>query len=69
MYCTTHPEDASGILHFKSGCEAYGRLDLTDKSPPDPVRAHSAMGALRREYDTRRNRPPSPVMEKGSLRR
>eukprot|EP00959_Pyramimonas_sp_CCMP1952_P018168 384760-Pyramimonas_sp.AAC.1 len=30
---TTHPEDAFGILHFTSGSEAYGRLDLTDKSP------------------------------------
>eukprot|EP00976_Prorocentrum_cordatum_P040795 828715-Prorocentrum_minimum.AAC.1 len=33
MCCTTHPEDASGILHIKSGSEAYGHLDLTDKSP------------------------------------
>eukprot|EP00959_Pyramimonas_sp_CCMP1952_P128834 2694332-Pyramimonas_sp.AAC.2 len=34
MYCTTHPEDAPGILHFYSGTEAYGRLDLTDKPLP-----------------------------------
>eukprot|EP00959_Pyramimonas_sp_CCMP1952_P009911 206403-Pyramimonas_sp.AAC.1 len=32
--CTTHHlEDASGILHFKSGSEAHGRLHLTDTSP------------------------------------
>ena len=36
-YCTTHPEDAPGILHYQSGSEAYGRLGLTDKSPPDPL--------------------------------
>eukprot|EP00959_Pyramimonas_sp_CCMP1952_P427485 8952986-Pyramimonas_sp.AAC.1 len=35
--CTTRLEDASGILHFKSGSEAYGCLDLTDKSPPEPL--------------------------------
>ena len=33
-YCSTHLEDAPGILHYQSGSEAYGRLDLTDKSPP-----------------------------------
>eukprot|EP00976_Prorocentrum_cordatum_P038411 781273-Prorocentrum_minimum.AAC.1 len=31
-----------GIIHItvgaaQSGSEAYGRLDLTDKSPPDPL--------------------------------
>eukprot|EP00976_Prorocentrum_cordatum_P070232 1179841-Prorocentrum_minimum.AAC.2 len=36
-YCTTRPEDAPGILHYYSGSGAYGRLDLTDKSPPDPL--------------------------------
>eukprot|EP00959_Pyramimonas_sp_CCMP1952_P378654 7931889-Pyramimonas_sp.AAC.2 len=34
MYFTTHLEDTSGIIHFLSGSEAYGRLDLTDKFPP-----------------------------------
>eukprot|EP00976_Prorocentrum_cordatum_P096026 1190395-Prorocentrum_minimum.AAC.7 len=36
MYCTTHLEDTSGILHFLSGSEAYERLDLTDRSPVSP---------------------------------
>eukprot|EP00976_Prorocentrum_cordatum_P050614 1022090-Prorocentrum_minimum.AAC.2 len=36
-YRTTHPEDAPGILHYSSGSAAYGRLDLTDKSPLDPL--------------------------------
>eukprot|EP00959_Pyramimonas_sp_CCMP1952_P209883 4391369-Pyramimonas_sp.AAC.1 len=37
MYCTTHLEDASGILHFKSGSAAHGRLHLTDTSPKYPL--------------------------------
>eukprot|EP00976_Prorocentrum_cordatum_P076970 1182500-Prorocentrum_minimum.AAC.2 len=37
MYCKTHFEAAPGILHFWSGSEAYGRLDVTDKSPPEPL--------------------------------
>ena len=36
-YCTTHPEDVPGILHYQSGSEAYGRLDLTVESPLDPL--------------------------------
>eukprot|EP00976_Prorocentrum_cordatum_P087115 1186774-Prorocentrum_minimum.AAC.3 len=36
-YCTTHLEDASGILHFKSGSEAHGRLHLTVKFPRTPL--------------------------------
>eukprot|EP00976_Prorocentrum_cordatum_P006675 133740-Prorocentrum_minimum.AAC.1 len=35
--CTTHLEDLSGILHFWSGSDAHGRLDLTDTSLPDPL--------------------------------
>eukprot|EP00959_Pyramimonas_sp_CCMP1952_P077212 1613986-Pyramimonas_sp.AAC.1 len=31
--CTKHLEDASGILHFSSGSETYGRPDLTDRPP------------------------------------
>eukprot|EP00976_Prorocentrum_cordatum_P067379 1178718-Prorocentrum_minimum.AAC.1 len=32
---TAHLEDAPGILHYLSGSEAYGRLNLIDKSPLD----------------------------------
>eukprot|EP00976_Prorocentrum_cordatum_P018682 378548-Prorocentrum_minimum.AAC.1 len=31
MYNTTRLEDASGILHYWSGSEAHGRLDLTGR--------------------------------------
>ena len=49
-YCTTHLEDAPGILHYQSGSEAYGRLDLIDKSPLSPrARAH-VTAAEQRSY-------------------
>eukprot|EP00976_Prorocentrum_cordatum_P049045 990331-Prorocentrum_minimum.AAC.2 len=30
------PLQTPGILHYSSGSEVYGLLDLTNKSPPDP---------------------------------
>eukprot|EP00976_Prorocentrum_cordatum_P117232 1196275-Prorocentrum_minimum.AAC.5 len=64
MYRTTHLKDASGILHFKSGSEAYGRLDLAVNSPLCTLQAPSTHPP--RTLQAPSKLPPSPLQAANS---
>eukprot|EP00976_Prorocentrum_cordatum_P019184 389458-Prorocentrum_minimum.AAC.1 len=57
------PEDAAGILHFNSGSEAHGRLDLTDTSPLPTVLTDGVrfLGGFERKADVPAGQVPRPA--------